>query len=225
MAILYSDLQPQEFAQNAVTALPAIDFYQLYVNQLPQLFQAAPNFLAFVKSQTDYSQYLYDIIRSLLNIYNIDSESNPPSGAYLQMLANDYAVIINPTDTDPIIKQNIMKRITLSISRGSVNDFANYFNENQIMTMNNTNFVLTGNATISITVPASAIPVPPSSYSQLELITEDLEKIKAAGIKLIVDSTNPPLFGYLGDGGTQPNVLGYGIRQSDGSIVGGGHYS
>ncbi|MDE2292179.1 MAG: hypothetical protein KGL53_08860, partial [Elusimicrobia bacterium] len=87
-------LEPQFFFPvEDVTQLPAIDFYEYAKGQLPQVYQNAPNFMATVRAISNNKQYLYNIIRSLVNVVNLNNTGNgtgdaTANGIYLQMLAS-----------------------------------------------------------------------------------------------------------------------------------------
>src|SRR5574343_512782 len=129
-------LEPQEFHPKSVTQLPALDLYEYCYQNLPGIYKQAPNFTAMLKALSIENQYLYDIIRSLINVWNLNNtkgnETYPaiPSGIYLNMLANmvnaQYSALSLSTSTYNAI-QNTISYLN---SRGRISDYYTYFKNN-----------------------------------------------------------------------------------------------
>lgn len=225
-------LIPQGFPSDAKTVVPNIDFSNLAKSLLPQIYQNAPNFMAVMLSIAILKQELYDIIRSLTNVYNLyssdsdNANSAVPKGVYLKMLATDLNASFSETDTDTQIFNSIVKRINFVVSRGSPISFYNYFSQNNLGGYFTNNAVQeVNNATIFFNVPVANTPlVTPNPYVVFE---QDMFRLKAAGIKILVNSTvNIPYF-QLGDldGNVAAENAGFAGLDIFGQPLGGGFYS
>lgn len=232
------DLQPQVFSENAVTFLPAIDFFEYAKKQIPQVYQNAPNFMAVVKSISDQKQYLYDVIRSMVNIMNLYNTGNgddtsPPEGVYLKMLASIFNTPFNRGWDEAAINQLLPLYIKLSVlfvnSRGKISDFYKYFLlYNMAESFTKVNCEETGNASLFFNVPVANDPTLSPNPSVVFL--NAMDKIKAAGISVTVLSGNTPFF-QLGSLPTDPGPrvaegnFGFGILTPEGVVLDGGFFS
>ena len=245
-------LLPQVFGTGAVTQLPEIDFFQYAKNQLPSVYQNAPDFMQVVMAISANKQQLYDIIRSLVNVFNLNDTGNttfPPApsavpsgyldpdpnnvGQFLPIFAQMIASVFGaPYDAGAasldIINatQNVVNFIN---SRGQPQAFFNYFNLNGLAgNFTNANVIEDGNATIFFDVPIENNPaLKPNPFDQFIF---DMNKLKGAGIKIRVQSTPPPFFQYgalpsAGPPYVAPGNLGYGVLQPSGVVAFGGFYS
>ena len=183
----------QEFSDECVTLVPKIDFSTLVTQTLPMIYQNAPNFMGMMFSTAILKQEIYDIVRSLANVYNLYSSGNVgdevsrPVGPYLKMLATDLNAPFNSVDDDATITQSIINRINSVASRGKPADFFNYFAQNGISSYFTNYYVEeTGNATVFFYVPIEddnlLVPNP------IQVFKQNMEKIKAAGVKLVITS-------------------------------------
>lgn len=227
-------LIPQFFFPTAVTQLPAIDFYAYAKNQLPQVYQNAPNFMAVVRVISNNKQYLYDVIRSLVNVYNLNNagggiENSTPYGVYLNMLASVFNTPINPSAAPYQILNAIQNTVIFVNSRGTPNDFFSYFANNGLeSSITNENIEDDGNATIFFNVPVENTG---TNYNPYDIFVTDMAKLKGAGIEVIVTPGNIPFF-QLGSLPTDtppyqvaPGNAGFGVLKPDGRVVNGGFFS
>jgi len=223
-------LLPQNFDLDSKTVLPTINFYERAKSTLPQVYLNAPDFLSLLKVICDAKQQIYDIIRSLVNIYNMDNSDtltdSTPSGVYLQMLANNLSApfVLNPPDSDQTIFLSVRNRTTFVNSRGLFNDFYRYFVLNGFADEFNPEGVKeVGNATINMTVPLPGSGVP----NPLTKITYDMFRIKSAGIEINI---NPGVIFYFGfsnldePSSLNPTSQGWGNRDPRGVVTGGGFF-
>lgn len=169
-------LVPQLFGTTAQTQLPALSMYDSAYSQLPSVYQNAPNFIGVLQAISAQKQYLYDVIRSLINSYNLNdslgsnnTDSATPTGIYLKMVASVFNAQYFPDSTDATIL-NLTQNITNFVnSRGRPHDFFNYFDINGIGAyFTNLNVNEDGNATIYFNVPIADI-VNPQSTVQIQL--------------------------------------------------------
>lgn len=218
------DLLPQTFDENAQTVLPAFDFVQDALNTLPSVYRNAENFTNVVVLKAKAKQFIYDIIRSLLNVYNLNCGDCAPRGVYLKMLATDFGLDFGNTDSDENITRALRNRILFVNSRGKFQDFINYFLANSI-DLTKVVFELDGNATIKITLPVSTTVTPPQTQSQYDKVLADLNLIKGGGIKLQLYPTDIQYFAFSGENGeSDPTTSGFANLDSQGRIVGGGYF-
>lgn len=226
------DLNPQTFPDNAKTIVPSIDFLEFLKTYIPQKYQQAPNFMAIINSIAILKQNLYDIIRSIANIYNLyssDSDtpfSATPQGIYLRMLASNVSAPFSDGDSDSTVFNSIVNRMTLVDSRGQPKSFYNYFTYNNLnLAFNNNGVQEINNATIFFNVPIPDNPLAtPNPY---QVFVQDMFKLKGAGIKIEVNSTvNIPYF-QLADlsGNVGPGNAGFAGLDTRGQQIGGGFYS
>lgn len=237
------ELTPQTFGPTAVTQLPAIDFYAFALSQLPEVYATATNFLALVKVVSDQKQAIYDIIRSLVNVYNLNDTGNtttPPGdsavptgvminnsswGPYIQMLASQFATPYSQGSSDPQIANAIKNNVNFVNSRGLPEDFFNYFKYNGFEAyFTNTNIQENGNATISFSMPIN------NTGPGFQAFQTSVLKLKGAGIKVVVHPLTVSLFQYgklPSDSGPDvaPGNLGFGILQFNGDVINGGVFS
>lgn len=166
-------LYPQVFPSTAVTLLPEIDFYDYAFQQLPLIYQNAANFCGMLKAISSQKQNLYDIIRSLVNVYNLNDAGNlnpqtvpsgKPTGVYLKMLASVFNSSYSDSYDDVQITSIIQQSVIFINSRGLPSDFYKYFvNVGMEYAFTNGNVEEDGNATIFFNVPVSNNPVSQSS--------------------------------------------------------------
>lgn len=222
-------LDPQIFPTDAVTLLPEIDFYQVAFDSLPQVYKNAPNFISFLQQICIQKQYIYDVIRSLVNVYNLNSSDGfapaTPSGIYLEMLASNLTAPVSENENAQALLSAINNRIGFINSRGRPKDFYTYFRINGYGNYwNNTSIIEQWNATISIT-----LPLPPmGSPDPLDAFKFDMFRLKGAGIEINTESTEAALLTFSKiTGGTpvyNPAGLGWGIQEPRGNVVGGGYF-
>jgi hypothetical protein len=225
------DLNPQVFPEGAVTILPNLDFYELAKARLPQIYNNAIDFMGIIFTIATIKQSIYDIIQSLCNVYNLYSSRSintniaTPKGVYLRMLARDLNAPFSQDDNDSIVFGSIVKRINFVVSRGQPIAFFNYFEQNNLSGYFNNNAVQeTNNATIFFNVPVPNEPlVTPNPFT---VFNEDMFKLKAAGIKIVVNSsTNIPYFQLADlDGHVAPENAGFAGLNIFGQPLGGGFY-
>lgn len=229
------DLKPQTFGENAVTQLPALDFFQYVKSQLPQVYQNAPNLMALLQVIATQKQYLYDVIRSLINSFNLNdtgkgSDSATPSGIYAQMIASVFNAPYAQGSTDSEIIIAAQNAITFVNSRGTFSDFYRYFYINGLAdSFTNANIQEDGNATIFFNVPVFNTPDnPPNPF---EIFLTSMQKLKGAGIEIIANPANTTYFQYgslpTDDPPYQvaPGNAGFGILQADGTtVINGGFF-
>lgn len=227
-------LLPQPFGPNAVTQLPAIDFYQYALAQLPQVYQNAPNFLAVITVISTAKQYLYDLIRSLVNSYNLNDtgegdDSAEPTGIYAQMIASVFNTPYTTGASDSDIINATQQVTTFVNSHGYPSDFYDYFLLNGFDGyFTNANVEEDGNATIFFNLPIQNTPSnPPNPY--FNFINSTL-KLKGAGINVILNTIQTPYFQY-GSLPTDnppyevaPGNAGFGILEPRGDVINGGFY-
>lgn len=227
-------LIPQAFDSNQITQLPAFDMLAYAKGLLPQVYQNAPNFMAVVQSIAAQKQYLYDVMRSLINVMNLNSvaggERATPVGVYLQMLASIFNAPYTAGAADYVIFSSIQNAILFVNSRGLTSDFYNYFAANGLAgQFTNNNVEEDGNATLLFNVPVADTPSsPPNPF---DIFTTAVFKLKAAGIETIIVPGNIPYFQYGSlPTDTPPNQVapgnaGFGVLTPDGVVVGGGFYT
>lgn len=232
----FLDLTPQTFTDGAITQLPALDLYQYAFDQLPQTYQTAPNFIATLQAISVNKQYLYDVIRSFVNIINMNNIaggnfSSFPTGIYTKMLAQLFNAPYNKTDPDFIILNSSQTASLIANSRGQPEDFYQYFSIKGISGFFTNEFIFEdNNATIYINAPipniiSSDIPNP------YQIFIVDMSKIKAAGIKIILNPSNIVYFepGSLPTDSppfqTGPGNAGFGVYLTKGVTVNGGFFS
>ena len=226
-------LSPQAFTSQSVTQLPAFDFLAYAKTLLPQVYQIAPNFMDVVEVISANKQYLYDTIRSLINVMNLNNSgsgdaASVPSGVYLEMLASIFNSPYTVGQADYLIANSIQNTITFVNSRGLTSDFYRYFALNGLATYFNNNGVEdNNNATIFFNVPIPNTPsIPPNPY---QIFYTNMFKLKAAGVEILVESGNVPFF-QLGalptDSGppVAPGNAGFGILTPDGVVINGGFF-
>ena len=225
------NLNPQFFPDVAKTILPNLDFYELAQKKLPQIYNNAQNFMGIIFSIATIKQQIYDIIQSLCNVYNLYSSTSKsptiatPQGVYLRMLATDLNAPFSNEDNDSTVFSSIIKRINFVVSRGQASSFFNYFSQNNLSGFfNNSTVQEINNGTIFFNVPIPNTPlVTPNPFS---VFSEDMFKLKAAGIKIIVNSSaNIPYF-QLADlnGNVAPENAGFAGLNVFGEPFGGGFF-
>lgn len=226
------DLNPQFFPDDAKTLIPNKDFFVLAKEKLPQIYQLAIDFMGLIFSIATIKQGIYDVIQSLANVYNIYSSTsdNPavavPQGIYLKMLATNFGANFSEGDSDSVIFTSIINRITSVVSRGSAETFYNYFSQNNLGgQFTNLNVEETGNATIFFNVPIPDDPL--LSPNPFQVFKEAMFRLKAAGVKVVINSTaNIPYF-QLADlnGNVGPGNAGFAGLDAFGQSFGGGFYT
>lgn len=225
-------LTPQLFTDESKTVLPAIDFYEEAQKRLPQIYNSAVNFMGLIFSAATIKQEIYDIIRSLCNVYNLYSSTSDnqnsavPAGVYLKMLARDMNAPFSESDTDGQIFTSIVKTINLAISRGRPRDFYNYFEQNNLSGyFNNSAVQEVGNATIFFNVPIADNPL--LQINAFEVFKEDMYRLKAAGIRVDINSTiNIPYFQLADlDGKVAPGNAGFAGLNAFGQPLNGGFFN
>jgi len=140
-------LEPQAFtdsADNPETVLKPYDFFSEFEQLLPDVYINAQNFMEIVRQIADTYQYLYDVMRSLVNVPNFSfsnylATGQSCSGVYLLMLARFLDIPISYTQInnenqpivagvdDQILATNILTKIVLMNSRGTHKDFEDYY--------------------------------------------------------------------------------------------------
>jgi hypothetical protein len=229
------DLTPQFFDSYSVTQLPSIDFYNYALSQLPQVYQNAPNFTQTLLFISQQKQNLYDIIRSLVNVYNLNDTGAgitpaPPYGIYLKMLAAVFNAPYTQGQEDNVISTSIKNTVCFVNSRGYPSDFYRYFYLNGLAGyFTNANIEEDGNASIFINVPVPDTPLtPPSPY---QIFVNSMNKLKGAGIFIVVTGLNIPFF-QLGSLPTDsppyevaPGNAGFGVLTPDGATINGGFFA
>lgn len=221
------DLFPQTFDPDALTLLPEINFFVEASNKLPQVYQNAPNFMAQLKVICDRKQFIYDIIRSLVNVFNLNSSDGftpaTPTRIYLEILASNITAPFSVGDLDIVILNSIRNRINFVNSRGKIDDFYRYFVLNSFgSNFTNSEVIEEGNATLNITVPLN----PTGTPDPLTVFQYDMFKLKAAGIEINVNPTNPPMFAFSTLSGPDkfPNTKGFATLDARRNATGGGFY-
>ena len=218
------ELLPQNFDENAQTVLPAFDFVQDALNTLPNVYRNAKNFSNVVILKAKAKQFIYDIIRSLLNIYNLNSSNCAPVSVYLRMLATDFGLDFGSADSDANIARALRNRILFVNSRGKFQDFINYFLANAI-DLTKVVFELDGNATIKLTLPVTTTVTPPQTQSQYDKVLADLTLIKGGGVKLLFVPVDISYFSFAGaNGESDPSTGGFASIDSQGRLIGGGYF-
>ncbi len=237
-----SDLNPQPFGPTAQTQLPAIDFYTYALSQLPQVYQNAANFCTVLKNSSARKQYLYDVIRSLVNSYNlndtlattdpvtkISTDEAEPLGIYANMIASVFNAPYSISFSDKQILNATQNAVNFVNSRGTPSDFYNYFVLNGLESyFTNVNVQDNGNATIFFNVPVANNPTnPPNPYYEF---TTNMLRLKGAGIEVIVNGANIPFFQYGSLPSDNPPYevapgnAGFGIIQAHNDVINGGFY-
>jgi len=224
-----TDLQPQVFADGSNTVVPGLDFYALANQILPNQYVSASNFMALIKVIADQKQYLYDIIRSLTNVYNLYNSDNnvpggtQPEGVYLKMLASDAGAPYDANAQDPDIADAVSNRFISVSSRGTIKSFYDYFEFNELGGFFNNNTVQEdGNASILIIVPITD----GGSPNPFLIFQQGMFRVKAAGIYIVTQPAVIPYFQYadlLGNVG--PGNQGYAGLTDRGNTIGGGYYT
>lgn len=225
------DLNPQVFTTGAVTILPVLNFFELAKARLPQIYQNAPSFMAIIFIIATIKEEIYRIIQSLCNVYNLYSSRSinasiaTPRGVYLRMLARDLNADFNSTDSDSIVFTSIVKRINFVVSRGQPVAFFNYFEQNNLSGyFTNDTVQEVNNATIFFNVPIPNEPlVTPNPFT---VFVEDMFRLKGAGIKIVVNSSENIPFFQLADlnGNVAPENAGFAGLNVFGQPLGGGFY-
>jgi hypothetical protein len=225
------DLNPQVFPDGAKTILPNLDFYALAQAKLPQIYNDAVDFMGLIFSIATIKQAIYDVIQSLCNVYNLYSSRSintsiaTPQGVYLRMLARDLNAPFSDGDSDSVVFSSIVKRINFVVSRGQPIAFFNYFEQNNLSGFFNNNTVQeVNNATIFFNVPVPNEPlITPNPFT---VFSEDMFRLKAAGIKIIVNSsTNIPYFQLADlDGNVALENAGFAGLNVFGQPYAGGFY-
>jgi AraC-like DNA-binding protein len=128
------DIEPQEFPTQQVnfTVLPPSQFYEKAIEILPTIYRNDPKFLAMVKTITDRQKYLYDMIRSLVNVYHLVGPTNYlANNVYMEMLARVFSVNFNYVFSSvgenvsvdyEILKHNIVSKVYQINSMGTLYD-------------------------------------------------------------------------------------------------------
>lgn len=224
-------LEPQIFPDQAVTLLPALDFLGIAKQNLPQIYQAAPNFMGIISATATIKQYLYDVIRSLTNIYNLYSSRSPnatdatPSGPYLRMLATNLDASFSDTDTDAEVITAIVRKTNFVVSRGQPKDFFSYFEQNSLAgNFNNVSVQESNNATIFFNVPVPNLPL--MTPNPFDVFIASMQRLKASGVKIsAVSSIDIPYFQLADlDENVGPDNAGFAGLNFYGRPVGGGHF-
>jgi hypothetical protein len=223
---------PQTFAEGAVTQMPAIDFYTYALNQLPQVYKNASNFCALLQVFADVKQSYYEVARSLTNVLNLNDAGNPdgtlpsavPTGVYLQMCASYFNVA-----TNNVTIPQIQSQICFVNSRGTVNDFYNYWKANGYADeFTNANVQEVNNATIFFNAPVPQDPMnPPNPF---DIFLDAMSKLKGAGIEIIATSSINIAYLQFGSLPSEdppyevaPGNAGLAVINPNGSITGGGY--
>lgn len=224
-----TDLQPQVFSLGSNTVVPAVDFYAVANQILPDKYRMATNFMAIIKVISDQKQYLYDVIRSLTNVYNLYSSRNTvpggtqPTDVYLRMLASDAGAPYDSNAINSDIADAVSNRFTSVSSRGTIKAFYDYFEYNELGGyFNNSTIQEDGNASILIIVPINNSGSP----NPFLVFQQDIFRIKAAGIYIVSQPAVIPYFQYadlLGNVG--PGNKGYAGLTERGNTIGGGYYT
>lgn len=224
------DLNPQYFPPGTVTLIPELDFVEYAKSFLPNIYQSAPNFMYLITSIAEIKQQIYNTIRSLCNIYNLYSSGDGqtydmPSGIYLKMLAASLNAPFSDADTDETIQVAIYNRLSLVNSRGQPLSFFQYFSQNGLGgSFTNDHVQEVGNATIYFNVPVQDDPgITPNP---LDVFFNAMERLKAAGVKIFVNSlVNTPYF-QLADinGEVDPGNAGFSTLDEFGNPEGGGYF-
>lgn len=221
-----SKLTPQVFTKGALTQLPEKDFSLQLKTSLPMVYQQMPNFMGIATAIAKQKQYYYNIIRSLVNSINyngVNSDSAPSqsAGDYLRIAASAFASTFSSTSDDSTIRQSINNRITFVTSRGTIRDFYQYYLKNDIKNLFTPALITeSGNATLTVT---TALSPGDSAFQQFSY---DLFKIKAAGIKIVVNSTTVKQFFELAkpDGSVGSDGSGFSYLDPRNNPVGGGNF-
>lgn len=224
-------LNPQIFSSEVVTQIPAKDLFEIAKNSLPFVYQGMKNFMSMLQGISTQKQYLYDVMRSLINCYDLidshpsDSIDARPSGVYLRMVASDFNISFNDSDDDNKILTLIIQKINFVVSRGRPFDFYSYFAQNNLDGFfDNVSVQETGNATVFFNVPIPNLPL--VSPNPFEVFTKNMNKIKAAGIKINTESAiNIPYFQLASlSGEVAPGNAGFAGLNLFGQAQGGGFY-
>jgi hypothetical protein len=219
-------ITPQVFPKGALTLLPEKDFPSQLNSLLPMIYQQMPNFMGVAKAIAKQKQQYYDIIRSLVNSINYngvndDSTASDSSGDYLRIAASAFASTYSNSSDDSGIKQLINNRITFVTSRGTIRDFYQYYLKNNLQTSFTPALIKeSGNATITVTT--SMTP----TDSSFQKLSYDLFKIKAAGIRIMINSTATKQFFELAkpDGTVASDGLGFSYLDPRNNPIGGGNF-
>lgn len=220
-------LEPQIFDEDAETLVPAYDFFEESKKTLPQIYLNAEKFMDSLKAILSRKQYLYDAIRSLVNVYNLNSSDvftkSTPTGVYLEMLASNTNTKFTAGATDTELLEVIGNQLTFVNSRGNFADFYRYFAINNLSSyFNSDNVKEVGNATLSIKMPVSSGGVPDA----LTVLIYDLFKLKSAGIEININQTEPDYFAFsiLDNPVTPARTAGWATIDSRGIVSGGGFF-
>lgn len=228
------ELLPQNFIITEITQLPSIDFFNFARTQLPQVYQNASNFMGVLSTISVQKQKLYDIIRSLVNVFNLNNAGNgpdsaAPTGIYLQMLASVFNAPYSDGDSSLTIITNIKNAITFVNSRGRPSDFYQYFLINGLSQyFTNEGVEEDGNASIFFNLPISSVSTNPPT--PVDIFLNSMNKLKAAGIEIFFTGSDISYFqpGSLPTDSppfsTGPGNTGFGGLNSDGRVVGGGFF-
>lgn len=228
------DLEPQIFSEGTITQLPFIDFFANSKAQLPQVYQNAENMMATLSLISDQKQQLYLTILSLINVFNLNSivstNDSSPTGIYLEMLASCFNAPFTHGQEDYKIQNSIQNTVVFVNSRGYPSDFYNYFLYNGLNTyFTNANIQEDENATIFMNVPIVNTPLsPPNPF---DIFVQNMNKLKGAGIDIIVSAQNIPFLQYgslptdVPPYEVAPGNAGLGVLLPDGQVIGGGFFS
>jgi hypothetical protein len=225
-------LEPQVFHPKSVTQLPAIDFYEYGYNQLPSIYRQAPNFLALLKVISDRKQYIYDIARSFVNVFNLNNtDGNPtypafPQGVYLDLLATAFNAQYNALALSTSTYNAIQNTVSYINARGRIKDFEVYFRNNGLGDyFNNDHIFLDPNATLVFSVPIPNTPLNlPNPYA---IFTTSMSLLKGMGVRIETVGANIPLFQFGAPPGNQvaPGNAGFGVLLLNGEVINGGFFS
>lgn len=229
-------LEPQVFLDGAVTQLPAIDFYQYALDNIPSIYTVAPNFSSILKATAQQKQYIYDIIRSFVNVFNRSNpNTNPlapaiPQGVYLDLLA----VALNAQYTALALSVSTYNAVQNTVSylnaRGRISDFQTYFENNGLgQYFNNSNVFVDPNLTLIFSLPIPNTPLnPPNPYA---IFVTSMSLLKAMGVEVVVVGANVPLVQYgslptdVPPYQVAPGNAGYGVLLENGEVINGGFFT
>lgn len=217
---------PQPFASGALTQLPEVNFANELKTSLPMIYQQMPNFMGIVTAIANQKQYYYDVIRSLVNAINYtgtNSTSVPSQslGSYLKIAASAFASTYSETSLDSSIQRSINNRVTFVTSRGTIRDFYQYYVKNNLQSLFTPTLITeSGNATLTVSTPLS------TGDPAFQQFSYDLFKIKAAGVKIIVNSTAAKQYFELAkaDGTVNADASGFSYLDPRNNPVGGGNF-
>lgn len=228
-------LIPQLFLKGQTTQLPAINFFDLGYNLLPSVYRNASNFVSVIRTISDQSQYIYDVIRSLVNVVNLnsptsqDASQSVPVGVYLHMLASLFGVQLNVDSPVDTTIGRIRNKILFVNSRGRISDFYNYFVSNGLISsFNNDSVEEIGNATLYFQVPF--IDDPLASPNPINSFIQDMNNLKSAGIKIIVFGETIPYFQLASlptddpPEAVEPGNAGFASLTPGGDAINGGFF-